>query len=627
LTIAESLAAAVDEEFYRFTYGDLSPGETAAAHYEREGWRDLRDPNPWFSTRAYVERYPDVERAGIAPLFHYLQTGRGEGRVAEPSQHAEAFRTRLTGGRRFIDAAHAEAAAAIELEFDAEFYLATYPDVAAALLDPLQHFVEQGWREGRDPNAFFSTKGYAEVNPDVVQAGMNPFHHYLVAGRAEGRPVRPDVGFRYEILAQLPTVAQRLAWTPPIPKWQVGDAGQLRRATGMMIRSGRRRLHVSVSHDDYTATVGGLQLSLLREADTFECRGVDHVHLYPARPLLFTDSDDADPITGVLVNGLRAGLFPASTVAEVAAGVADKPGEWTQRSLSIHSALGHNTPALVKILRAFRLERGFFWVHDFASACAGHNLLRNDVEFCGAPPPESVACTICTYGQRRRQQVADHRRLFESVGLTVVAPARVTLETWIAVNALPIEATLVHPHCRLVPREAPPPDVRERPLRIGYLGLPNPHKGWPIFRELVFRFGREHGIEFHHLGKAPQRGLPIVFTEVDAVKERPDAMAAAVEDLELDAVVIWSMCAETFCLVAYEAVAGGAMVVAPEKRGNLTQMVRDTGQGLVLDDERALFDFFESGRVFELARDKREVRYFSLEYSKMTADLVGTQWE
>jgi len=35
--------------------------------------------------------------------------------------------------------------------FDGDFYLATNPDLQSAQVDPLLHFLEHGWREGRRP--------------------------------------------------------------------------------------------------------------------------------------------------------------------------------------------------------------------------------------------------------------------------------------------------------------------------------------------------------------------------------------------------------------------------------------------------------------------------------------------
>jgi hypothetical protein len=35
-----------------------------------------------------------------------------------------------------------------------------------------------GWTEGRDPNAFFNTKGYLDTYADVKASGVNPLMHY-----------------------------------------------------------------------------------------------------------------------------------------------------------------------------------------------------------------------------------------------------------------------------------------------------------------------------------------------------------------------------------------------------------------------------------------------------------------
>jgi hypothetical protein len=71
--------------------------------------------------------------------------------------------------------------------FDPLYYLAHNPDVAAAGVDPLQHFLAYGWREGRDPDAFFDTGWYLAHNPDVKASGMNPLLHYDMFGWREGR--------------------------------------------------------------------------------------------------------------------------------------------------------------------------------------------------------------------------------------------------------------------------------------------------------------------------------------------------------------------------------------------------------------------------------------------------------
>jgi len=77
------------------------------------------------------------------------------------------------------------------LIFDIEWYRTRYEDVAQAGIDPVRHFLEDGFREGRDPNPHFQTNWYLASNPDVVASRVNPFLHYLLYGAREGRRPRP----------------------------------------------------------------------------------------------------------------------------------------------------------------------------------------------------------------------------------------------------------------------------------------------------------------------------------------------------------------------------------------------------------------------------------------------------
>jgi hypothetical protein len=83
--------------------------------------------------------------------------------------------------------------------FDSAWYLATYPDVAAAGVEPLSHFVGIGWREGRDPGPDFATSAYLKANPDVAHLGVNPLLHYIEFGRSEGREIQQHRGRPKEV--------------------------------------------------------------------------------------------------------------------------------------------------------------------------------------------------------------------------------------------------------------------------------------------------------------------------------------------------------------------------------------------------------------------------------------------
>ena len=208
--------------------------------------------------------------------------------------------------------------------FDRAFYLATQADVAAAGLDPFEHFMDFGWREGRDPAPDFSVTGYLACYPQVAALGVNPFVHYLTNGRPRILPPEPPLGFRHRVIEHLASLDERIAaatakLVEPSPQSVLATA--LARS-----REGLRRLHVTFSHDDFTANLGGLQLSLGREAARLAELGRDHLHLYPAKPWPVVRTMAEPDLLGVVWNGAQVGLFAPADIAG-ALGAAVGPDE------------------------------------------------------------------------------------------------------------------------------------------------------------------------------------------------------------------------------------------------------------------------------------------------------------
>jgi glycosyltransferase involved in cell wall biosynthesis len=71
--------------------------------------------------------------------------------------------------------------------FDPQWYLSENPEVAAHRLDPVLHYLESGWKEGRNPHALFNIRYYLASNPQVARAGVEPLSHFLQAGARDAR--------------------------------------------------------------------------------------------------------------------------------------------------------------------------------------------------------------------------------------------------------------------------------------------------------------------------------------------------------------------------------------------------------------------------------------------------------
>lgn len=77
--------------------------------------------------------------------------------------------------------------------FDSQWYLETFPDVMAAKLNPLFHYVQWGAKEGFDPHPAFSTEKYMKANPEILKININPLAHYLSLGAAQGVSIKKSV--------------------------------------------------------------------------------------------------------------------------------------------------------------------------------------------------------------------------------------------------------------------------------------------------------------------------------------------------------------------------------------------------------------------------------------------------
>lgn len=71
-----------DVKWYVNRYPEIArSGIDPVFHYVRYGAGEGRDPAPWFSTSAYIQANPDVASRSINPLYHYICFGVAEGRA------------------------------------------------------------------------------------------------------------------------------------------------------------------------------------------------------------------------------------------------------------------------------------------------------------------------------------------------------------------------------------------------------------------------------------------------------------------------------------------------------------------------------------------------------------------
>lgn len=91
--------------------------------------------------------------------------------------------------------------------FDDKFYSTRYQVKGG--IAAISHYLSVGWKFGFDPSARFSTLSYLKLNPDVAAAGINPLEHYIRHGRYENRRIWED--------GQLPALNEQSARDKTLP--------------------------------------------------------------------------------------------------------------------------------------------------------------------------------------------------------------------------------------------------------------------------------------------------------------------------------------------------------------------------------------------------------------------------
>jgi len=363
---------------------------------------------------------------------------------------------------------------------------------------------------------------------------------------------------------------------------------------------------VALSHDDYTRVPGGIQNCIGDEQAAFNRSGLSYVHLAPAIPLpTLSYADVNDFLLIVTVDGERVGCATAPDFLSV---LADRRHEDRFKLiLTIHSLLGSSAALIQTIQERLAPDRSFVWVHDFSTLCSNYALLRNDVEFCWSPPIASNACGICAYGAERQAHWKAIEAIFEALKPIVLAPSEPAREFWAQRAKFPHAEIRVAPHAHpeITGARAPLADT-PRPVRVAFVGNSGAHKGWHVFVELAkLRWG-DPRYSFFHLSSypsAPVAGVAHIPVTVSAADRY--AMTNALITHEIDVVVNWTLCYETFSFTTYESILAGAMVLVRADAGNATYLVTTEPSGAAVADKEELFRMFEDGTVLDFLREYR----------------------
>jgi hypothetical protein len=360
-------------------------------------------------------------------------------------------------------------------------------------------------------------------------------------------------------------------------------------------------LIISISHDDYATSCGGVQIIVNDEQEVFNKDGWTYLHVSPSLHRQ-TLADEASYSPKFLVNLRVDGIsWGSARLTDLTTAVDALSLQNKKIECIIHHLMDFPPELLLDLLRATRSATPIVWVHDLFTTCESYTLLRNDISFCGGPEVNSMACNICCYGKDRLRHYQRITAFFKATHPLVLAPSQSALSLWRDVTRLPHSKSTVVPPARLIMTDEVCGPSGSR-LRVAHAGGRYFHKGWTVFEELALHAADDDRYEFFQLGLPNgSSGLPssIHHINVQVTPGNPNAMIEALASAKIDVVVVWPQWPETFCYVVHEALAAGAFVIAREAAGNIWPAIHASApqQGCAVANQAELFALFEGDEL------------------------------
>lgn len=371
-----------------------------------------------------------------------------------------------------------------------------------------------------------------------------------------------------------------------------------------------RKVILTLSHTDYTQTLGGVEKVVYEQSLAFMENGYDVIHVCPTcQKVKIRDRIVFQKLLGYKVLENNQKLKETCKINDLV----DVLKERNVSSLLIHSLIDFRFSDVFTLLDAFPQINVYYYIHDYKSVCINANLLKNAKRFCGEERKCFQKCYSCKSYWHGIKCSRDYRRLIDTYPQIIfIFPSQVSKRIWANTYVkIKEDRMLVIPH-QSTCGEYKTKELPLKKLRIAYLGHQAFHKGWDAFRTLCQSVDRTD-FEYYVLGTTKEQLPNVRAVNVSFLEDGPDAMIHAIRDHHIDVVFLWSICPETYSFTFFESYVCGVFVITNDCSGNIQAKVRDLQCGKVLSSVSDLVNYMESKQVLEDMRHLNTPRPTKLE--------------
>ena len=464
----------------------------------------------------------------------------------------------------------------VKAYFDVNYYLNQYPDVKKAGVDPFKHFCTNGWRELRNPSNDFNTRFYLDEYKYLMDdPDENPLDHYMRIGLSHNLKTSPAKWQEIELIKLNENSEVNDAHKNEVTISIKNLVSQIKKGGSIF----------SFSHDMWHQNTGGIQLFIKREVALARKKGFDcYVHFSPRNYSKI--SSDKDQLLNCSINQKYIGTIALSELLQ--------NYKFLSGPIVIHSLLGYSGKIL-SLFGKIPKNKINYYLHDHFQVCENYNLLRNNIEYCGAPSPASVECMVCKFGVKREARIRRFRKFFTSTSLNIISPSPSAAE--IFRKTFPDTSVEILPHYSL--SKSSKRVKKNKVIKIAYIGGQQAQKGWGIFQELALTLGGQKTFQLYHITSSGKTDLPNTLAVQASTTKNPLDTIHKLKENNIDIVFIPSIWPETFSYVAAEALISGCSILCFKDSGNVNALVKAHSQGYIFDDESDFYQKINEQKIYD----------------------------
>lgn len=350
---------------------------------------------------------------------------------------------------------------------------------------------------------------------------------------------------------------------------------------------------IALSFANYLKDKTGIPKVMMAHQQMYNQNQISYVALFSVKKNILNDRVMLFCKFGLIIDGEFKGIFQMSQLIHMFF-----QWQYSEKRLidiHIHHLMYINVDLVNELLSASPETPVKVYLHDYYNACTGYTLLKNRDTFCGGNGFSKECCDGCIYDKKNVIVQKKIHDLFASNirRIVFISPSITTKNIYANFHPEYEKNIVVIPHQKYKGKYTDNLEKIEQKekIRAAFLGMPMKHKGWNVWKQLVDSTD-EKKYEFIVFNSSDDLYSKMKKVKVGFSKDNLNAMTDILRKYKIHIVILWAIWPETYSYTCFEAFSANAFIITNSNSGNIADVIRTNGNGVILSNEKELKNFF-----------------------------------